>query len=59
MAGTVVVLLDGGFVDRNVRILGWMSKENVDQEMSMIKNQGVGFSCGISLRRGSVPLSLA
>lgn len=44
-------LLDGGLVDRNVRILGWISRENVSQEMSMIKNQGVGFSCGMSLRR--------
>lgn len=36
----------------NDRSLGWMIRENVSHVMIMIKNQGAGFSCGISLRRG-------
>lgn len=37
-------LLDGGFIDTNDRSLGWMIKEKVSHEVSMIKNQGLGFS---------------
>lgn len=55
MVGGVNALLDGGFVDKNVMILAWMIRENVSQEMSMIKNHGAGFSCGMSLRRGCAP----
>lgn len=43
---------DGGFVDKNKRSLGWMTREKVTHEASMIKNQGFGFSWGTSLRRG-------
>ena len=32
------ILLDGGLVDMNVRILGWMIMEKVSYEMSMIKS---------------------
>ena len=45
-------LLDGGFIDTNVRILGWIIREKVSHVMIIIKNHGAGFSCGISLRRG-------
>lgn len=31
---------------------GWMIRERVSHEAIMIKNQGFGFSWGISLRRG-------
>ena len=46
-------------MDRNDRSLGWMIREKVSHEVSMIKNQGFGFNWGISLRRGDAPLSLA
>lgn len=44
MLGAVVGLLEGGFVDTKVRILGWIIREKVSHEASMIKNQGWGFS---------------
>lgn len=47
-----VVLLVGGLVVRNVRSFGWMISEKVNHDTSMIKNHGLGLSCGISLRRG-------
>lgn len=40
----VVDLWDGGFIDTNDRSLGWMIREKVSHEESMIKNQGFGFS---------------
>lgn len=40
----VVVLLDGGFEVTNDSSLGWMIREYVSHEESMIKNQGFGFS---------------
>lgn len=39
--------------------LGWMMSEKVSHDASMMKNHGFGLSCGISLRRGGGPLSLA
>lgn len=44
MLGAVGGLLDGGFIDTNVRILGWIIREKVTHEMIMIKNHGAGFS---------------
>ena len=58
MFGVVGVLLDGGLVVTNARSLGWIMREYVSHVVIMIKNQGFGLSCGISLRR-SFPLSLA
>lgn len=40
----VGALLDGGLVDTNDRSLGWMIREKVSHEVSMIKNQGAGFN---------------
>lgn len=40
----VGVLLDGGFVVTNDRSLGWIIREKVSHEVSMIKNQGLGFN---------------
>lgn len=45
------VLLVGGFVVVNDSSLGWMIKENVSQDVIMMKSHGFGLSCGISLRR--------
>lgn len=42
--GVVGALLDGGFVDTNDSSLGWIIRDNVSHEDSMIKNQGFGFS---------------
>lgn len=55
----VEVLLVGGLVWVNDSSLGWIINENVNHDISMTKNHGFGFSCGISLRRGGGPLSLA
>lgn len=42
--GAVGGLLDGGFIEMNDRSLGWMIREKVSHVVSMIKNQGLGFS---------------
>lgn len=55
----MAVLLEGKLVEVNDRSLGWRINENVNHDASIIKNHGLGFSCGISLRRGYCPLSLA
>lgn len=55
----VEVLLEGELVGVNDRSLGWMTREKVNQDANMTKNHGLGLSCGISLRRGGGPLSLA
>lgn len=52
MLGAVTGLLDGGFIVTNVSSLGWIIRAKVSHEVSMIKNHGFGFSCGIPLRRG-------
>lgn len=44
MLGATGGFLDGGFIDTNDRSLGWMIREKVSHEVSMIKNQGLGFS---------------
>lgn len=51
------VLLVGGFVGVNAKILGWMINENVSHDMIMMKNHGFGLSWGIPLRR-ELPLSV-
>lgn len=48
----MIGLLDGGFIVTNVSSLGWIIRVKVSHEVSMIKNHGFGFSCGIPLRRG-------
>ena len=42
--GVVTALFEGGFIETKVRSLGWMIREKVSHEVSMIKNQGFGFS---------------
>lgn len=44
--------LDRGLVGMNDRSFGWMISEKVSHDVSIIKNHGLGLSCGISLRRG-------
>lgn len=48
----VRVLLLGELVDVNDRSLGSITKEKVSHNSNIMKNQGFGFSCGMSLRRG-------
>lgn len=55
----VMVLSEGRLVEVNIRSLGWRINEKVNQDISIIKNHGLGFSWGISLRRKYGPLSLA
>jgi len=55
----VAVLLEGGLTGVNESNLGWMISERVSQDSNMMRNHGVGLSCGISLRRMDGPLSLA
>lgn len=52
-------LLDGGLIGVNDRSLGWMIKEKVSQDRTMMKNHGLGFNWGMSLRRAGDPQSLA
>lgn len=42
--GVMGGLLEGGFIEINDSSLGWMIREKVSHEVSMIKNQGLGFS---------------
>lgn len=48
----VGVLLEGELVGINDRSFGWMIKEKVNHDRSMMKSHGFGLSCGMSLRRG-------
>lgn len=48
----VSVLLMRGFVEVKDSVLGWKIKENINHDVIMIKSHGLGFSWGISLRRG-------
>lgn len=48
-------LLMGRFVEMKDSVLGWKIRENVNHDMIMMESQGLGFSWGMSLRRG-VPL---
>lgn len=52
-------LVDGGLVVVKVSNFGWIRSVRVSQVMTMIGNHGAGLSCGISLRRGKIPLWLA
>lgn len=45
-------MLDGGLVGVKDRSLGWIIKEKVNHDRSMMKNHGFGLSWGMSLRRG-------
>ena len=53
------VLLEGWLVRVSDRSLGWMIREKVSHDTNIMKNHGLGLSCGISSRRGGGPLSLA
>ena len=46
-----VLLVEGELVGVNDRSLGWIIKEKVNHDVSMMKNHGLGLSCGMSLRR--------
>lgn len=48
----VRILLDGGLVGVKDRSLGWIIKEKVNHDRSMMENHGFGLSWGMSLRRG-------
>lgn len=39
------------------RILGWMINEKVNHDSSMVKNHGLGLSCGILIKEGVPSLS--
>lgn len=45
-------MLEGGLEGVKCRSLGWMISEKISHVISMVKNHGLGLSCGMSLRRG-------
>ena len=54
----MLVLFWGWLVGVNGRSLGWIISEKIIQVVSMVKNHGLGFSWGMSLRRGELVLFL-